>query len=224
MVTFFAVALGIVAILTLICLAAPVRLRLTLNDKKRSLALSWLVMDVEGNLREKVFRLELFHQRIITGKFKKDGKAVKKTKKKKFKAEVEVDQGEKKKSKLRPLDLWIKKELVVQVIRIAFRFILDLLRAIRWDELSLEVDVATPDPALTGALYGQLCALKHSAHYLLPNARVRVQPDFVNQLPRGSAETAFSVRPVNVVVSASKMFFALPKIQIMKALIQIKRR
>lgn len=224
MAIFFAVALGTVAILTLVCLVAPIRLRLTLNDKKKSLALSWLVMDVEGNLKEKSFGLDLFHQRIITRKFKKPGEDVKKTETKKSKAEEEIDKEKKKKSKLRPLDLWIKKELLVRVLRIAFRFLADLLRAIRWDELSLEVDVATPDPAFTGIFYGQLCALKHSTDYLLPNARVLVQPDFVNQLPKGNAETVFSVRPVNIIVSASKMFLALPKIQIVKTLIQIRRR
>jgi len=224
MVTFFAVALGILAILALICLVAPVRLRLIFNDKKRSLALSWLVMDVEGNLKEKIFGLDLFHHRIITRKFKQPGKDVKKTETKKSKAEGEVDKAKKKKSKLRPLDLWIKKELLVRVLRIAFRFLADLLRAIRWDELSLEVDVATPDPAFTGIFYGQLCALKHLPGFLLPNARVLVQPDFVNQLPKGSAETVFSIKPVNVILSASKMFLSLPKIQIVKALIELKRR
>ena len=221
MVTFFAVALGILAILALICLVAPVRLRLIFNDKKRSLALSWLVMDVEGNLKEKTLKFSAFDQRIITKRFKKSEEDAEKAKEERLR---EKKKTEKKKSKLRPLDLWIKKELLVRVLRIAFRFLADLLKAIRWDELSLEVDVATPDPAFTGIFYGQLCALKHSTDYLLPNARVRVQPDFVNQLPRGSAETVLSVRPVNVVISASKMFLALPKIQIVKALIELKRR
>jgi|GEM_PF-1290767 len=221
MFTFFAVALGIFAVLTLIFLAVPVRLRLTFSDRKRSLTLSWLVMDVEGNLKEKTLRLSVFDQGIITKRFKKSEEDSKKTKEEKLR---EKRKAEKKKSKLSLLDLWLKRELVLRVIWVALRFVLDLLRAIRWDKLGLEVDVATPDPALTGILYGQLCALKHSADYLLPNAQVRVQPDFVNQLPRGSAETVFSIRPVNVVVPVSKMFLALPKMQIVKTLIEIKRR
>jgi hypothetical protein len=181
------------------------------------------VIEAEGNLREKVFRLDLLHHRIITRKFKKDEKEVRK-KKKRSRPETEADQDKKKKSKLGPLDLWVKRELVVRVIRVTLRFILDLLSAIRWDKLSLELDLATPDPALTGALYGQLCALKYSTDGLLPDAQVLVQPDFVNELPRGTAETVFSVRPVNIVISASKMFLALPKIQIVKALIELRRR
>jgi hypothetical protein len=217
MVTFLAVALGIIAILALICFLAPVRLQLSFDDRRRSAALSWLVINLEGNLKERAFQFGLFNQRIITRRFKK-------AKEKKPKAEAEIEKGKKKKSKMSFLDLWLKKELVLRVTRAALRFVLDLLRAIRWDKLSLELDVATPDPALTGILYGQLCAVKHSANHFFPCARIEVQPDFVNQLPRGSAETVFSVKPVNVVVSASKMFFALPKIQIVKALIELKRR
>lgn len=222
--TFFAVGLGIVVILTLICLIAPIRLRLSFDEKRRSLALGWLVIEAEGNLRDRIFRLDLLHQSVITRKFKKDEREIKK-KKRKPKPQAGAEQGKKKKkSKLKPLDLWVRKELVVRVIRITLRFILDLLRAIRWERLSLELDLATPDPALTGALYGQLCALKYSTGALLPNARVLVRPDFANQFPRGTAETVFSVRPVNIVISASKMFLALPKIQIVKALIELRRR
>lgn len=222
--TFFAVAVGIVAVLALICLVAPIRLRLSFNDRKRAVALRWLVIDLEGNLQEKAFKLNLFNQTIIARRFKRAKEEVKKTKKKRPKAMGKVAKDKKKKSKLGLLDVWSRKELVLQVIRVAFRFLVDILRTIRWDKLCLKLDVATPDPALTGILYGQLCAVKYSACHFFPSAQIQVQPDFVNQLPRGNAETVFSVRPVNVVAPASKMFLALPKIQIVKALIELKRR
>ncbi|UCB52922.1 MAG: DUF2953 domain-containing protein [Candidatus Zixiibacteriota bacterium] len=223
MTTLLAVAIGIVAVLTLICFLAPIRLQLSFDDRRRSVALSWLVINLEGNLKERAFQLGLFNQRIITKRFKKSDREVRKTKKTRPRAKAKI-KDTKKKSKLSMHDLWSKKELVLRVIRIAFRFFVDLLGTIRWDKLSLELDVATPDPALTGILYGQLCAAKYPASHFFPSARIELHPDFVSQLPRGSGETAFSVRPVNVVVSASKMFFALPKIQMVKALIEIKRR
>lgn len=222
--TFFAVAVGIVAVLALICLVAPVRLRLSFNDRKRAVALRWLVIDLEGNLKERAFRLSLFDRSVITRKFKKSEEEVKKTKKKRPKAMGKVAEDKKKKSKLGLLYVWSRKELVLRVIRVAFRFLVEILRTIRWDKLCLELDVATPDPALTGILYGQLCAVKYSACHFFPSAQIHVQPDFVNQLPRGNAETAFSLRPLNIVAPASKMFLALPKIQIVKALIELKRR
>ncbi len=222
--TFFAVAVGIVAVLALICLVAPVRLRLSFNDRKRAVALRWLVINLEGNLKERAFRLSLFDRSVITRKFKKSEEEVKKTKEKRPKAMGKVAKGKKKKSKLGLLDVWSRKELVLRVIRVAFRFLVEILRTIRWDKLCLELDVATPDPALTGILYGQLCAVKYSACHFFPSARIEVRHDFVNQLPSGSAETVFSLRPLNVVAPASKMFLALPKIQIVKALIELKRR
>ncbi|MGB2768861.1 MAG: DUF2953 domain-containing protein [Candidatus Zixiibacteriota bacterium] len=188
------------------------------------MALRWLVIDLEGNLKERAFRLSLFDRSVITRKFKKSEEEVKKTKKKRPRTKGEIEEGKKKESKLSLHDLWLKKELVLRVIRVAFRFFIDVLRTIRWDKLRLEVDVATPDPALTGILYGQLCAAKYSACHFFPGAQIQVQPDFINQLPRGNAETAFSVRPVNVIAPASKMFLALPKIQIVKVLIELKRR
>ena len=222
--TFFAVAVGIVAVLALICLVAPIRLRLSFNDRKRAVALRWLVIDLEGNLKERAFRLSLFDRSVITRKFKKSEEEVKKTKEKRPRTKGEIEEGKKKKSKLGLLDVWSRKELVLRVIRVAFRFLVEILRTIRWDKLRLEVDVATPDPALTGILFGQLCAVKYSANHFFPSAQIHVQPDFVNQLPRGNAETAFSLRPLNIVAPASKMFLALPKIQIVKALIELKRR
>ena len=222
--TFFAVAVGIVAVLALICLVAPVRLRLSFNDRKRAVALRWLVIDLEGNLKERAFRLSLFDRSVITRKFKKSEEEVKKTKKKRPKAMGRVAKDKKKKSKLSLHDLWLRKKLVLRVIRVAFRFLVEILRTIQWDKLCLEVDVATPDPALTGILFGQLCAVKYSANHFFPSARIEVRHDFVNQLPSGSAETVFSLRPLNVVAPASKMFLALPKIQIVKALIELKRR
>ena len=136
--TFFAVAVGIVAVLALICLVAPVRLRLSFNDRKRAVALRWLVINLEGNLKERAFRLSLFDRSVITRKFKKSEEEVKKTKEKRPKAMGKVAKGKKKKSKLGLLDVWSRKELVLRVIRVAFRFLVEILRTIRWDKLCLE--------------------------------------------------------------------------------------
>jgi hypothetical protein len=209
-VTIFFV-LVIFLILTLTCLFVPLRLQLILNDRKKLIAFRWLWIDLRSNLKEKTFELSLFNQKIIKRKFKK-------------KAKERIKKPKKKGPKLNLLDMWHKRDLLFQVIPIVLRFLLNILKAIRWDKLFLEVDVATPDPALTGALYGGLCAVKYSTDYFLPSAHVKLRPDFFNQFPRGSAETAFSIRLLKVVTPVSKMFFAMPKIQIVKTLILKKRR
>ncbi len=169
------------------------------------------MVDLGSNLKEKVFELNLFNQKIIQKKFKKETKE-------------KIEKKKKKKRKLNILDLWHKRDLWQRVIQIALRFFSDILRAIRWDRLSLEVDIATPDPALTGVLYGGLYAVRCSADYFLPDAHIKLRPDFFNQFPRGSAETVFSIRLLNVVAPVSKMFFAMPKIQLVKTFILKKRR
>lgn len=198
-------------ILTLTCLLVPIRLQLILNDRKKSVIFSWLIVDLDSNLKEKTFELSLFNQNIIRKKFKK-------------KAKEKIKKAKKKGRKLNIVDLWHKRDLLFQVIPIVLRFFLDIIRAIRWDKLFVEVDVATPDPALTGVLYGGLCVVKGSTDYFLPHAHIKLRPDFVNQFPRGSAETVFRIRLLNVVAPVSKMFFAMPKIKIVRTFLATKRR
>jgi hypothetical protein len=209
-VTIFFV-LVIFLILTLTCLFVPLRLQLILNDRKKLIAFRWLWIDLRSNLKEKTFELSLFNQNIIRKKFKK-------------KAKEKIKKAKKKGRKLNIVDLWHKRDLLFQVIPIVLRFFLNILKAIRWDELFLQVDLATPDPTLTGVLYGGLCAVKSSTDYFLPDAHIKLRPDFLNQFPRGSAETVFRIRLLNVVAPVSKMFFAMPKIQIVKTFLITKRR
>ncbi len=209
--SFLFLVLAIFLVLTLACLLVPIRLELILNDRKKLIAFSWLWIDVGSNLKEKAFELSLFNQKVIRKEFKK-------------KAKEKVKKAKKKGRKLNISDLWHKRDLLFQVIPIVLRFFLNILRAIRWDRFSVDVNMATPDPALTGILYGQLCAVRYSTDCFFPNARIRVQPDFVNQLPRGSAETVFSIRPLNIIAPVLKMFFAMPKIQLVKTFILKKRR
>ncbi len=208
-VTIFFV-LVIFLILTITCLLVPIRLQLVLNNRKRIIAFRWLWIDLGSNLKEKTFELSLFNQNIIRKKFKK-------------KAKEKIKKAKKKGRKLNIVDLWHKRDLLFQIIPILLRFFLNILRSIRWDKLFLDVDVATPDPALTGVLYGGLCAVKGSTDYFLPDAHIKFRPDFFNRFPRGSAETVFSIRMLNVVAPVSKMFFAMPKIEIVKTFI-LKRR
>jgi hypothetical protein len=209
-VTIFFV-LVIFLILTITCLLVPIRLQLVLNNRKRIITFRWLWIDLESNLKEKTFELSLFNQNIIRKKFKK-------------KAKEKIKKAKKKGRKLNIVDLWHKRDLLFQVIPIVLRFFLNILKAIRWDELFLQVDLATPDPTLTGVLYGGLCAVKSSTYYFLPNAYIKLRPDFFNQVPRGSADIVFSIRLLNMVAPVSKMFFAMPKIQIVKTFLITKRR
>lgn len=162
-------------------------------------------------MKEKTFELSLFNQNIIRKKFKK-------------KAKERIKKAKKRKRKLNIFDLWRKRDLLHQVIPIVLRFFLNILKVIRWDKLFVEVDVATPDPALTGVLYGGLCVVKGSTDYFLPHAHIKLRPDFFNQFPRGSAEAIFTTRLFSILGPVSRMFFALPKIKIVRTFLATKRR
>jgi hypothetical protein len=196
-----------------------------LNDRRRSVILSWLVFDLGGNLKEKTFELDLWNRTVLRKRFNKRPKEeVEKTEKKGRRATEEIEQKRKKKSRFDLGDLWRERGLMLRIVQVALRFFSDILAVIRWDRLFLEVDVATPDPALTGILYGELCAIGYWADSLFPRAHIRVEPDFVNKFPRGSTESVFSVRLLNVVAPASRMFFAMPKTKMIKTFILKKRR
>ncbi|MCK4245022.1 MAG: DUF2953 domain-containing protein [Candidatus Omnitrophica bacterium] len=121
-------------------------------------------------------------------------------------------------------DLWREKDLLSRVLCIFFRFLKDILRCIHLDRFFVEADIATPDPALTGTIYGGLYAVCVSVNSISPNLKLKVQPDFQKEVPSGNADIAISTKAIDVVGAILKMFFALPKIKIIRTFIKRKRR
>ncbi len=200
-------------VLILIGLFLPVRLHLILDEKKKSISLGWFFMMLGADLVSKTIELRLFSQRIMSRKIRRKRK------------EKEEEKKIKKKGKgFNIIALWKEKDLLTKVFPIFFRFLKDILKGIHLNKFFVEADVATPDPALTGTMYGGLCALCASVHSISPDLQLRVQPDFENEIPRGRAEVAFSTRLINTVGATLKMFFALPKIRIIRAFVRLKRR
>jgi len=201
MLTALYLILFFVIILILTGLFLPVRLHLILNEQVKSITLGWFFIILGANLKAKTFELRLFSQRIISRKLRK-----------KRKEKEEVKKAKKKKKKGRGfdiLDLWKEKDLLSRVLLVFFRFLKDILKRIHLDRFFVEADIATPDPALTGTIYGGLYAVCVSVNSISPNLRVKVQPDFVNEIPRGRAEVAFSTRLINTLGATLRMFFAL---------------
>jgi hypothetical protein len=209
---------------SLTCLLVPVRLRLILDDRRRSVVFNWLVIGVGTNLREKTVEVDLLNRTIVRKEFGKVKEGETERRKRRRLRRKEEPQRGKGRSRFTLADLWRDRDLFLRVTGIGLRFFWDILKAIRWDGLLLNLNVSTPDPAVTGILYGELCAVKYSTEYCFPEARVQLQPDFVSHYPKGSTESAFSIRPLNLAVSFSKMFLALPKIRLVKTLIRLKRR
>ncbi len=209
--------LAVFAFLILVILLTPLRLRLILNDRTRAVALGWFAIQVVRDLKERTFALYLGSRAIM-------GKKSKTTEKREPKKKKTTEDKERKTSKFKLTDLWRERDLAEKVIQAGLRLVWDVLKSIRWNKLLLEVDLSTPDPALTGFLYGELCTVKYSTESVFPRARIEVRPDFLNELPRVSAESVLSLRPISVALPLSRAFFAIPKFRIIKLLIRRKRR
>ena len=216
MLTALYLILFFVIILILTGLFLPVHLHLILNEKRKSISLGWFFMVLGADLVSKTFELRLFSKRIIS-----------RTMRKKRKEKEEVKKVKKKKKKGRGFDvsdLWKERDLLSRVLCIFFRFLKDMLRRIHLDRFFVEADIATPDPALTGTIYGGLYAVCVSVNSISPNLRLKVQPDFQKEVPSGNADIAISTKAIDVVGAILKMFFALPKIKIIRTFIKRKRR
>jgi hypothetical protein len=202
-------------VLVLLLLFLPVRLHLILDEKKRVISLGWLFMMLGTDLVSKTFELRLFSQRIISLRFRKKTKEKDEVKK--------VKKGKKKGRGFDVIKLWKEKDLLTQVFFIFFLFLKDILRSIRVNRFWVDADIATPDPALTGVIYGGLYALSYPTNFVSPHIRIKIRPDFENDIPRGKGEVAFTTRLINTIGAILRMFFALPKIRIIKIFLKRKK-
>jgi hypothetical protein len=213
MVTALYLILFLVLILVLALLLLPVSLQLVLNERRKSISLGWLFLMWKADFMSKTSELRLFDQRITSRKMKK------KPKEKAKKIE------EKKKGRgFKILDLWKERDLLPKVLSVILRFLGDVLRSLRFNKLFLAADIATPDPALTGTIYGGLYPVCASVNSISPKLSLEVRPDFVNEIPRGRAEVTLNTRLINTFGATLRMFFALPKIRIIRTILKMKRR
>jgi hypothetical protein len=209
------VLLAAFAILVLAALLVPVRLQLILSDRRRSITIGWLALRAGRDLKDRAFVLHLRDRTIVR-------KQSRKTRREKAKERPQEQQKKKRGFKL--ADLWEERDLAQTSIQAGLRFLWEVLKSIRWDKLLLELDVSTPDPALTGLLYGELCAVKYLTEHAFPQVQIDVRADFTREVPGAEAESIISIKPLNVLVPLSKLFLALPKIRIIKLLLRKKRR
>lgn len=84
--------------------------------------------------------------------------------------------------------VWQQRPKIIRLLRY-------LRRHLRWEQFEVWLRLCTPDPALTGMLYGFLCAfpLKIKRH-------LQAEPDFMQDWPLGRLEAALKIRTFDVLV------------------------
>jgi len=208
---WFILILAPVFILLWILFFSHIFVHLTLNDKTRKFSLNWLGCAIYLDWSIQKMGFCIFNQKILTSSMRKKQAKIKKAGKT---------------GKVNYIILWQKKDTIIKTLKIALRSFVDMLRKTKLKRFSLSLRVATPDPALTGILYGGLSSLSYSLDSYLPAGSVYFYPDFQAETPRTDLEISLKTRFFYMLWVGVKTFLLLPKISLVKTMrkLFIKRR
>jgi hypothetical protein len=201
------IVLFLILLIVVVALFSSIFFHLVLEDKRRRGSLKWLCANFSWDWSTKKSGFDLLNRRIWTGSLEKKEKPRKKKKKK------------------RPnyLVLWQEKEIMLKTAKIAFSSIVDLLRRSRLEKLLLDAKIATPDPALTGALYGGISSISYPLRSFLPRSSINVYPDFETDSFKGKAEISLKTGLLDIFCVIVGAFFRLPKMAIIRLIRKLKK-
>ena len=193
MVTVLLWLAALLLLLVVVPLASALRFRVAASERGAAFELRWLLVTVGVDTRAHEFRLALLSLTILrrdtTGsgedkeKPKKDRKPRKRRPRRRFS----------------PAGLLSERRAMVGLVRY-------LWRQLRWQRFRLRLTVATPDPALTGELFGYLSAAVGTLAAYVPAGSLQVSPDFVAEWPGAEVDAAVSIRVFALVVLAWRAF------------------
>jgi hypothetical protein len=201
--------LGLFLLVLALVLFLPIHIGVSLSNEDRRLRMAWFGIRVESDWVARQTHWRLWFWRLPSGQWKAaetpPGREVRK------KGREERD-----KKVRRRVEWWDALDLLPLVARVAMRFLRDLLRPVRLEYLDGQATIATPDPALTGALYG----LSHAviAPFVGERSRItlRTGADFSRGVPRFSLRASLHYRLFGVAQAFWHAFWALPKRRIFR--------
>jgi len=177
-------------VLLVLVLASLLRLEVTLGNAGSRIGVRWLGLGFRFDTRAKEFNLSLFSYSF----YRKRTERPRPTTKQRVRSGV-------------PLKRWLELRgaLLAQL-----RY---LLTHSRFKHLKAELIIATPDPALTGTLYGLAAGLVQPYSALLRTASLRIAPDFTSEASHGSLDTALSLRIIHLAVVAWRLSLLSQKLR-----------
>jgi hypothetical protein len=196
-------SLLVIFILAWILFFSHIFVHLILKDTTKKASFSWLGCGFYLDWSAQKTGFYLFKQKVLTGSMRKKQVRVKRTGKK---------------GKVNYIILWKKKETILKTVKIILKFLIDMLRKTRLERFSLSLEVATPDPALTGMIYGGLSSLSYSLQPFLPLREVNIYPDFEVETPKANLEVSLKTRLFYVLWTGIKTFLLLPKLSLLKTI------
>lgn len=201
------IVLFLILLIVVVALFSSIFFHLVLEDKRKRGSLKWLCAKFSWDWSIKKSGFDLLNQRIWTGSLEKKEKPRKKKKKKRPDYFV----------------LWQEKEVMLKTAKIAFSSAVDLLNKSKIQRFFLDARLATPDPALTGVLYGGISSISFPLQAFLPRSFINVYPDFQTESLGGKAEIDVRTRVRDILWIVLRAFFLLPKMGLIKVTGKLKK-
>ena len=124
----------------------------------------------------------------------------------------------KKTGKMSLKEIWNERDLVIKLAAWLVDLSKRAIRFTRMDRLKADLNIATPDPALTGVLFGITQPL--TAFHSPPRREIRIGADFESTSPRFDLFFSLSASPIIMIFEAAILLCKLP----WKRLLQFYRR
>jgi len=121
---------------------------------------------------------------------------------------------EKKKEKKKRMNykiLWQEKDTMVRSGKVVFSSFGGLLKRSKLNKFYLDTRIGTPDPALTGILYGGFTSISFPLQAFLPNTSINLYPDFERVTLKTNLELALKTRFFDLTWMFIRTLFLLPK-------------
>jgi len=198
---WFILILSAIFILVWILFFSHVFVHLILKDETKRASFTWLGCGFYLDWSAQKISFHLFNLKILSSSLRKKQMQVKKAGKT---------------GKVNYIILWQKKDTIIKTLKIALISFVDMLRKTKLERFSLNLSIATPDPAFTGIVYGTLSSLSYSLRPFLPGGSVDIYPDFQAVAPGANLEISLKTRFFLVLWIGVKTFLLLPKIPLLK--------
>jgi hypothetical protein len=193
----------VIFILVWILFFSHIFVHLILKDKIRRASFIWLGCGFYLDWSAQKTGFYLFNQQVFTSSMKKKQAPVKKAGKR---------------GKVNYIILWKKKDAIIKTLKIVLSSFVVMLRKTKVERFSLSLRVATPDPALTGIVYGGLSSLSYSLQPFLSLREVDIYPDFKTETPRANLEISFKTKLSHALLIGFRTFLLLPKLSLLKTM------
>ena len=119
---------------------------------------------------------------------------------------------------------WRHLDLVKETIEAFWQGIQLFLKRLQFERFHMQVQIGTPDPALTGTLYAYATAAHYVGHHWFPQMELELQPDFQTEKTTIRGEVSLSIRPIDILWVGARVFRKLPKRKLWQVIRESKRK